>query len=83
MHAGSVGIENSGDFDRKIKLAMVIKEERLRAPLAFIITRAEADRIDIAPISFMLRMDLGIAVHFASRGLQNLRVQILSQRQAY
>jgi hypothetical protein len=53
-------------------LAAIIEEERLRAALAFIITRAQPNRVYIAPIILLLRMYDGITINFGGRRLQNL-----------
>jgi hypothetical protein len=46
-------------------LAVVVEKEGFGAALAFIVAGSRADRIDVAPIVFGLRMDGRIAVDFA------------------
>ena len=57
VHARPVGVEDARDLDLEFMLAMIIEEQRLGAALAFIIAGARADRIDVPPIVFRLRMD--------------------------
>src|SRR6266850_8143964 len=79
MHARAIGIENSRHFDAQPMLAVVIEEQRLGAAFAFIVTGARSDGIDIAPIVLGLRMDVGIAIDLAGRGLKNLRLHPLGE----
>ena len=51
---------------------MVVDEQRLGSPLSFVVARAGTDGIDRTAIRLDLRMNLGIAVHFAGGGLQHL-----------
>ena len=81
MHARTIGIENPHDLDRQIVLAAIIEEQRLGATLAFIVTGARTDRIDVAPVVFDLRMNIGIAIDFRCRRLQNFRPDPLGQAQ--
>jgi hypothetical protein len=37
VHVGTVGIENPGDLDTEIRLAIIIKKERFRTAFALII----------------------------------------------
>src|SRR5262245_27631125 len=67
MHAWPIRVEDARDLDAQLVLALVVEEERLRATLAFVVTRASADGIDVAPIILTLRMHQRIAVHFARR----------------
>jgi hypothetical protein len=62
-------------------LLPIIKEQRLRAALAFIITGARTNRVNVAPIILSLRMNGGIAVHFGGRRLENFNSQSLGQSQ--
>jgi hypothetical protein len=70
-HARPIGIEDARDLDRQLVDAMIVEEQRLGAALALVVARANADRIDVPDVAFRLRMDLGIAVHFAGRCLKN------------
>ena len=64
-------------FDAEVVLAPIVERESLGATLAFIKTRARADRIDIAPIVFGLRVNDGITVNLRCGGLQNLCLYLL------
>ncbi|MNL77128.1 hypothetical protein D3C87_2032390 [compost metagenome] len=63
MHPRPVGVEDAGDFDLDAVLSPVIEEQGLGASLAFVVTGANADRIDVAPVGLDLRMDVRIAVN--------------------
>jgi uncharacterized protein (DUF736 family) len=52
-------------------LAMIIEKQSFGAALAFIIARTRADRVDVAPIGFRLRMDEGVAINFRRRCLHD------------
>ena len=79
MHPRAISIENPRDLDRQAVLAVIIEEQRLGAALAFVIAGARADRVHMAPIILGLRMDVGIAVDFAGRGLEDLAAEALGQ----
>src|SRR5262245_65204678 len=61
VHARAIGIEDSGDLDVQSVLAPIIKEQGLGATLAFVIARARANRADVPPIIFSLRVAAGNA----------------------
>src|SRR5262249_40665080 len=65
VHAWAVGIEDPRNLDADAVLPMVVKEQRFSAALAFVVASARADRVDVAPVGFGLRVNLGIAVHLA------------------
>src|SRR5262249_35606963 len=71
VHARAIGIEDSSDLDLQSVLAPIIKEQGLGATLAFVVARARANRVDVPPIIFSLRVDAGIAVDLRRRGLEN------------
>jgi hypothetical protein len=50
---------------------MVIKKQCFRTPLALIVAGTGADRIYVTPVIFRLRVDSGVAVNLAGRGLQD------------
>ena len=62
-------------------LAAIIHEQRLGAALALVVAGARADRIDPAPIAFLLRVHLGIAIDLAGRGLEDLGLHALGEPQ--
>jgi hypothetical protein len=69
VHARSVSVEDPRDLNGQFVLAPIIEEQGLGAALALVVTRARADRIDMAPIILALWMDAGIAVNLGRRGL--------------
>jgi len=69
VHVGPIGVENPGNLDAKLVLAMVIKEQGFSASFTLVITGSNTDTIDIAAIIFPLRVDFGIAIDFRSRRL--------------
>src|SRR5262249_29209362 len=65
MHARAIGIEDARDFDRQLVLTMIVEEKGLRAAFAFVVAGARADRVNISPIAFRLRMYDGVSVYLA------------------
>jgi len=60
-------------------LPVVIEEQRFGAALSFVVARAHAHRIDVAPVRLRLRVDLRIAVHLAGRCLEDAATQPLGE----
>ena len=60
---------------------MVVEEERFGAPFPLVVAGANSDGIDVAPVLLILRVDLGVAVDFARRSLQDPRLDTLGQAQ--
>jgi hypothetical protein len=81
VHARAEGVEDPRHFDTQFVLTKIVEEQSLGAAFSFIITRARADRIDVSPIVFRLRMDLWVAVHFGRRCLHNFRLHPLGEAQ--
>ena len=81
VHARAVGVEDPRDLDLELVLAVIIEEQGLGAALALVIAAARADRVDVAPIVFGLRVDRRIAIDFAGRCLEDPRVEPLGQPQ--
>jgi len=81
MHPRAIGIEDASDLHIQPVLAVVIEEQRFGAALALVIAAADADRIDIPPIGFRLRMHGRIPIDLAGRSLENRRLQPLGQAQ--
>jgi hypothetical protein len=77
MHSGAVSIENTSEANGDFMFSIIIEKQSFRAPLPFVITRAVANWIDIAPIIFCLGMDIGISVHLGSRGLKDFTTEPL------
>jgi len=72
VHARAVGVEDASDLDVHAVLAAVVKEQGFGAALALVVAGARADRVDLAPVAFGLRMDFGVAVDLAGGGLKDL-----------
>lgn len=68
MHAGAIRIKYAGDFDVDVVLVMVVVKQGFGASFAFVVTGSGADWVDIAPVTFGLGVDGGVAVDFAGRG---------------
>ena len=74
MHARSVGIEDAHHPRVDIELANTVRNQRLAHSFAFVVAAADANRVDIAPLMLLLRMHQRIAVDFARRAMEQLRV---------
>src|SRR5262245_8455820 len=81
MHAWSVCIEDAGDLDLELVLAVIVEEQRLSAALALIVAGARTDRIDVAPVGFDLWMHRRVAVHLARRRLEDSTFETLGKPQ--
>ena len=79
MHARAVGVEDADDLDVEAELAIVVEEQCFGAALAFVVAGANADRVDLAPVAFGLRVLFRVAIDFAGRGLQDARLDSLGQ----
>ena len=71
MHTRTVGIKDAHDFNIEIVLTVVIKKEGFSTALTFVIARANANRVYLAPIALWLRVHFWVAIYFARRSLQN------------
>ena len=69
-HARAVRVENSDDARVQPVRAMVGHRQRFGEALGFVVHAPRTDRVDVAPVRFRLRVDLGIAVHLAGGGDQ-------------
>src|SRR4029077_15366920 len=81
MHVWPVGVEYARNLDLEVVLTKVVEEQRLRAPLALVVARPRADRIDVAPIFLGLWVLARITIDFAGGGLENPGAQALCQSQ--
>src|ERR1700722_10274724 len=70
MHSRAVSIKEPRNFDVDAMLTMVVEEQRFRATLPLVIASAWSNGIDVAPIVFSLRVNFGITIYFAGRGLK-------------
>ena len=64
MHARTVRVEDAGDLDIELVLAVIVEEQRFGAALALVVAAARPDWIDAAQVAFSLRMHFGVAVAF-------------------
>jgi hypothetical protein len=80
-HPRSVGVEDAHDLGIDVVLPMVVHHQRFGDALALVVTRSHSDRIDVAPVTFGLRMLLRVAIDFAGRGQQDARVDPLGEAQ--
>ena len=80
-HAGAVGVENADDLGAHTMQTVVVKEQGLCTALALVVARTQSDGVDVAPIGLGLRMDVGVAIDLAGRGLQNLSLGATRQTQ--
>jgi len=81
VHARAVGVEDACHLDVHAVLAAVVEEQRLGAALAFVVARARANRVHLAPVAFRLRMDFRVAIHLAGGGLKDPRAGALGEPQ--
>mmetsp|Transcript_6000 Transcript_6000/g.24330 ORF Transcript_6000/g.24330 Transcript_6000/m.24330 type:complete len:390 (+) Transcript_6000:49-1218(+) len=78
-HARTVRVEDARDANLQPVFSVVVKRERLRAPLAFVVARSFADGVDVAPVLLGLRVLKRVAVHLGSAGQQETRLDALRQ----
>src|SRR5215831_2232768 len=81
MHARTVGVEDARNLDAHPVLLAIAEEQRLGTTLAFVVARPGPYGIDVAPITFRLGMNHGIAVDLAGRRLKNLCLESLAESQ--
>lgn len=62
VHPRAVGVEDTGDLDPHIVLALVVEDQRLAASRVLIAARPRPERVDIAAVILGLRMDFQIAI---------------------
>ena len=74
VHFRAVGVEYADDFHRNAVFAVVAHEERLGAAFAFVVARAQSQRVYVSPVILRLGMDQRVAVYFGSRSLQDFCV---------
>ena len=78
-HARAIGIEDADDLRVDAVIAMVGHRHRLREALGLVVNAARPDRIYVAPVIFLLRMDERIAVTLGGRGEEERRLLRLGQ----
>src|ERR1700733_10171565 len=74
VHPRAVSVKDTHDLDRHIVLSSIVEKQSLRAPFSFVIAGSSADRVDVAPVFFRLRMHRGVAVDLGCRRLKNCRL---------
>ena len=79
MHPRAVSVEDPHNLDPQPVLAPIVEEQGLGATLAFVVAGTQPDRVDVTPVGLDLRMDLGIAVDFGGRGLEDLCLHALGE----
>ena len=79
MHPRAIGVEDAHDLDVELVLTVIVEEQGLGAALAFIIAGTRANRVDVPPVAFGLRMDRGIAVDLRSRCLEDAGLHALGE----
>jgi len=67
-HARAVGVEDADDLGVDLVEAAIRDRHRLREPLGLVVDAARPDRVDVAPVGFLLRMLERIAVDLRRRG---------------
>ena len=81
VHPRAVGVEDADDADIHPIRAVIVHEQGFGRPLAFVVARPGANRIDRAAIGLRLGVDVGIAVDFAGRRLERLGAASLGNSQ--
>ncbi len=81
MHAWAICIEDTRHAYIKAVLPMIVEEQRFGATFAFVIARPWTYRIHVAPAILGLRVDCGVAIDLAGRGLKDRGLQPLSEAQ--
>ncbi len=78
-HPRAVGVEDADDLRVHAVIAVIGHRHRLGETLRLVVNTARADRIHVAPVVFLLRMDERIAVAFGGRGEQERRLLRLGE----
>ena len=73
-HPRAVGVEDADDLRVHAVIAVVGHRHRFGETLRLIVNAARSDRVHVAPVIFLLRMDERIAVAFRSRGQEERRL---------
>ena len=82
VHAGTVSVENPHDADVHAILPVVIEKQRLGTAFALVVAGAAADRVDIAPVAFRLRVHRGVTVDLRSGSLEDAGFDPFGQAEA-
>ena len=80
-HARAIRVEDAYNARIDAMKGMVGHGDRLSETLGFIVDTTRADRIDIAVVALILRVNLRVAIDLGCRGEQEARALILGQSQ--
>ena len=72
-HARAIGVEDAHDARLHAVRAVVGHGHGLGKALGLVVDAARADRVDVAPVAFLLRMHHRVAVDLAGAGEQEAR----------
>ena len=78
-HPGPIGVEDADDLRVEAVVAVIRHRHRFREALCLVVYAARADRVDVAPVGFLLRMLQRIAVDLGCRGEDERRALGLGQ----
>jgi len=81
VHPGAIGVEYSDHTYVHPVLPVIVKKERFRTALSFVVTGSGTDGIHIPPIGFILKVYRWIPVYFAGGSLKYLGPNPLGQPQ--
>ena len=78
-HARAVSVKNAHNLGIDLVIAVIGHGHRFSETLGLIVNSARPDRVHIAPVIFLLRMNQRIAIAFAGRSEDERRLLILGQ----
>ena len=73
-HPRAVGVKDADDLRIHAVIAVIGHRHGLGETLRFVVNAARSDRVDVAPVIFLLRMDERVAVAFRGRGQDERRL---------
>ncbi len=73
-HPRAVGVKDADDLRVHAVIAVIGHRHRFGETLGFIVNAARADRVHVAPVIFLLRMDERVAVAFRGGGQKERRL---------
>ncbi len=81
-HPRAVGVEDPHDRGVHAVVGAVGGGDRLGEPLGLVVAGPRADRVDVAPVTLVLRVHLRVAVGLRGGGEQEARALLLGQPEA-
>ena len=78
-HARSVSVKDAHDLRVDVVKAVIGHRHRFGETLGFIVNAARSDRVHVAPVIFLLRMNERIAVAFRSGGEKKRGLLVFGQ----